>query len=89
MLLAFVLFLFCCFQGYLPPNIDWREETLQRKRQEYRNFIERYYPMRNDLIHKDTFQQVSTKTRGREGELCGQLEMGWGRGGRGVGQGGG
>lgn len=44
--------------GYLPPNIDWREETLQRKRQEYRNFIERYYPMRNDLLHKDTFQQI-------------------------------
>ena len=46
-------------QGYLPANIDRREEILQRKRQEYRNFILQYYPMRNDPLHIETFRQVS------------------------------
>lgn len=44
--------------GYLPANIDRREETLQRKRQEYRNFIEQYYPTRTDPQHIDTFKQI-------------------------------
>ena len=47
-----------CMQGYLPANIDRREETLQRKRQEYRNFIDQYYRMRSDPLHVDTFRQV-------------------------------
>ena len=45
-------------QGYLPANIDRREETLQRKRQEYRNFIDQYYHMKSDPLHVDTFRQV-------------------------------
>lgn len=44
--------------GYLPPNIDWREETLQRKRLEYRRFIEQYYHTRLDPTHNDTFRQI-------------------------------
>ena len=49
-------------QGYLPANIDRREETLQRKRQEYRNFIDQYYHMRSDPLHVDTFRQVGIHT---------------------------
>ena len=49
-------------QGYLPANIDRREETLQRKRQEYRNFIDQYYHMRSDPLHVDTFRQVGIYT---------------------------
>lgn len=45
-------------QGYLPANIDRREETLQRKRQEYQNFIDQYYHTRTDPLHIDTFRQV-------------------------------
>ena len=45
-------------QGYLPANIDRREETLQRKRQEYLNFVQQYYHMRSDPVHKDTFRQI-------------------------------
>jgi hypothetical protein len=45
-------------QGYLPANIDRREETLQRKRQEYQNFIDRYYHTRDDPQHTSTFRQV-------------------------------
>ena len=47
-----------CEQGYLPANIDRREETLKRKRQEYQNFIDQYYHMRTDPLHRDTFRQV-------------------------------
>lgn len=45
--------------GYLPANIDRREETLQRKRQEYQHFIERYYHTRSDPLHSSTFRQIS------------------------------
>lgn len=45
-------------QGYLPVNIDRREETLQRKRSEYLKLIDQYYHMRDDSIHKDTFRQI-------------------------------
>jgi hypothetical protein len=44
--------------GYLPVNIDRREDTLQRKRQEYSNLIDQYYSMKDDPIHKDTFRQI-------------------------------
>jgi len=43
----------------VPANIDRREETLQRKRQEYYNFIEQYYPRKTDPQHIETFRQVS------------------------------
>ncbi|XP_064400584.1 TBC1 domain family member 22A-like [Halichondria panicea] len=45
--------------GYVPANIDRREETLQRKRQEYYNFIDQYYGNRSDPQHIDTFRQIS------------------------------
>lgn len=45
--------------GYLPANIDRREDTLQRKRQEYQNFIDRYYHTRTDPLHISTFRQIS------------------------------
>ena len=45
-------------QGYLPANIDRREDTLKRKRLEYKNSIDQYYHMRSDTLHRDTFRQV-------------------------------
>ncbi|XP_043944313.1 TBC1 domain family member 22A isoform X4 [Protopterus annectens] len=44
--------------GYLPANVDRRESTLQRKRQEYFGFIEQYYNSRNDEDHKETYRQI-------------------------------
>ena len=47
-----------CIQGYLPSNIDRREETLKRKRTEYKNYIEQYYDNRNDAQFQALFKQV-------------------------------
>ncbi|CAI8031626.1 TBC1 domain family member 22A [Geodia barretti] len=44
--------------GYLPANIDRREDTLKRKRLEYKNSIDQYYHMRSDTLHRDTFRQI-------------------------------
>ncbi|XP_058842081.1 TBC1 domain family member 22B-like isoform X1 [Acipenser ruthenus] len=44
--------------GYLPANVERRESTLQRKRQEYFGFIEQYYESRNDEHHQDTYRQI-------------------------------
>lgn len=45
-------------KGYLPSNIDRREETLKRKRTEYKNYIEQYYHNRNDAQFQPLFKQV-------------------------------
>ncbi|KAG7454405.1 hypothetical protein MATL_G00259420 [Megalops atlanticus] len=44
--------------GYLPANVERRESTLQRKRQEYFGFIQQYYDSRNDQHHQDTYRQI-------------------------------
>ncbi|KAJ8392029.1 hypothetical protein AAFF_G00083390 [Aldrovandia affinis] len=44
--------------GYLPANVERRESTLQRKRDEYFGFIEQYYDSRNDEHHQDTYRQI-------------------------------
>ncbi|XP_043932464.1 TBC1 domain family member 22B [Protopterus annectens] len=44
--------------GYLPANMERREITLQRKREEYFAFIEQYYDSRNDEHHQDTYRQI-------------------------------
>lgn len=44
--------------GYLPVNIDRRQTVLDRKRQEYFNFLEQYYDTRHEDIHQDTFRQI-------------------------------
>ncbi|XP_065909381.1 TBC1 domain family member 22B-like isoform X2 [Dysidea avara] len=44
--------------GYLPSNIDRREETLKRKRTEYKNYIEQYYDNRNDAQFQALFKQI-------------------------------
>lgn len=46
-------------QGYLPANIDRRQATLDRKREEYHNFVKQYYPTRHEDTYRDTFRQVS------------------------------
>lgn len=44
--------------GYLPSNIDRREETLKRKRTEYKNYIDQYYHNRNDAQFQPLFKQI-------------------------------
>jgi len=44
--------------GYIPPMGDRRQLTLQRKRQEYFNFVDQYYDSRLD-VQKDTFRQIA------------------------------
>lgn len=44
--------------GYLPANIDRRQATLDRKREEYHNFVKQYYPTRYEDTYHDTFRQI-------------------------------
>ncbi|ESO99117.1 hypothetical protein LOTGIDRAFT_142126, partial [Lottia gigantea] len=44
--------------GYLPPSLDRREATLERKRNEYFGFIEQYYDTRYQELHAETFRQI-------------------------------
>ncbi|KAK7080383.1 hypothetical protein SK128_018370 [Halocaridina rubra] len=44
--------------GYLPANVERREETLKRKREEYWSFVTQYYETRHEDIHQDTFRQI-------------------------------
>ncbi|XP_007892457.1 TBC1 domain family member 22B isoform X1 [Callorhinchus milii] len=44
--------------GYLPANMERRETTLQRKREEYYGFIKQYYDSRNEEHHQDTYRQI-------------------------------
>ena len=50
------------YQGYLPANIDRRQATLDRKREEYHNFVKQYYPTRYEDTYHDTFRQVEHVT---------------------------
>ncbi len=52
------MYIFVLFQGYIPPNTDRRKLTLERKRQEYYNFIDQYYETRHQELHQETFRQV-------------------------------
>jgi TBC1 domain family member 2 len=56
-------------QGYLPPKIERREETLTRKRDEYWSYVEQYYSTRTGSEHQETFRQVSKRER-REALNC-------------------
>jgi len=44
--------------GYLPPSIDRRGSTLERKQVEYHNFVQQYYPTRLEPLHQETFRQI-------------------------------
>ncbi|XP_076032133.1 TBC1 domain family member 22 isoform X1 [Oratosquilla oratoria] len=44
--------------GYLPANMERREDTLKRKREEYWSFVQQYYDTRHDDIHLDTYRQI-------------------------------
>lgn len=49
---------FILFQGYLPTNVERREVTLQRKRDEYWHYVEQYFHSRFDDGNAETFRQV-------------------------------
>lgn len=44
--------------GYIPSNVDRREATLRRKREEYFNFVKKYYDTREEDIHQETYRQI-------------------------------
>ncbi|XP_076331386.1 TBC1 domain family member 22B-like isoform X2 [Tachypleus tridentatus] len=44
--------------GYLPANCDRRESTLERKREEYFNYVKQYYNTRLQDIHQETHRQI-------------------------------
>uniref|UniRef100_A0A3P9A232 Rab-GAP TBC domain-containing protein n=1 Tax=Esox lucius TaxID=8010 RepID=A0A3P9A232_ESOLU len=44
--------------GYLPANMERREQVLKRKRDEYFGFIEQYYHSRTDETYRDTYRQI-------------------------------
>lgn len=44
--------------GYVSPNSERREAMLERKRQEYHNFVDQYYSTRHQDIHQDTYRQI-------------------------------
>ncbi|XP_071509573.1 TBC1 domain family member 22B-like [Diadema antillarum] len=44
--------------GYLPANIERRQSTLDRKREEYFGFVDQYYETRHDAQHKNMFHQI-------------------------------
>jgi len=48
--------------GYVSPNTERREPMLERKRQEYHNFVEQYYSTRHQDIHRDMYRQVCPAT---------------------------
>ncbi|KAK0398022.1 hypothetical protein QR680_002392 [Steinernema hermaphroditum] len=44
--------------GYLPTNMERREVTLNRKREEYWNCVEQYFHTRFEDQYQDTFRQI-------------------------------
>ncbi|PAV64616.1 hypothetical protein WR25_01690 [Diploscapter pachys] len=44
--------------GYLPTNVERREVTLQRKRDEYWHYVEQYFHSRFDDGNAETFRQI-------------------------------
>uniref|UniRef100_A0A1I8BHI3 TBC1 domain family member 22B n=1 Tax=Meloidogyne hapla TaxID=6305 RepID=A0A1I8BHI3_MELHA len=44
--------------GYIPTNLDRRELTLKRKRDEYWDYVEQYFHTRYDEQHQITFRQI-------------------------------
>ncbi|CAD5220600.1 unnamed protein product [Bursaphelenchus okinawaensis] len=44
--------------GYVPVNYDRQQTTLDRKRNEYWNYVEQYFHTRYDEQQQDTFRQI-------------------------------
>jgi hypothetical protein len=44
--------------GYIPTNLDRRDLTLKRKRDEYWDYVEQYFHTRYDEQHQITFRQI-------------------------------
>jgi len=44
--------------GYLPSKAERRDETLNRKRDEYWSYVRQYYHTRDHIEHQDTFRQI-------------------------------
>ena len=48
-------------QGYLPANLERRQSTLERKREEYRAFVDQYYHTRHEDARRKAFHQVGPR----------------------------
>jgi len=44
--------------GYLPINLERREDVLERKRQDYWNLVKQYYDTERDETSQDTYHQI-------------------------------
>ncbi|XP_035208456.1 TBC1 domain family member 22B-like isoform X2 [Stegodyphus dumicola] len=44
--------------GYLPTCLERRKSFLQRRKEEYQSFISRYYDIRNEDVHHETYRQI-------------------------------
>ncbi|GBN86495.1 TBC1 domain family member 22B, partial [Araneus ventricosus] len=44
--------------GYLPTCLERRESFLQRRKEEYQTFVSRYYDIRNEDVHHETYRQI-------------------------------
>ncbi|CAL1281908.1 unnamed protein product [Larinioides sclopetarius] len=44
--------------GYLPTCLERRESFLQRRKEEYQSFVSRYYDIRNEDVHHETYRQI-------------------------------
>jgi hypothetical protein len=44
--------------GYIPVNMDRQKQAVERKRNEYWQFVEQYFHTRYDEQHQDTFRQI-------------------------------
>lgn len=44
--------------GYLPTCLERRESFLKRRKEDYVNFIARYYDIRNEDVHHETYRQI-------------------------------
>lgn len=44
--------------GYLPARIERRQPTLERKRNEYRSFVQQYFDGRHSDVNQSTYKQI-------------------------------
>ncbi|GAB6029909.1 hypothetical protein CHUAL_005608 [Chamberlinius hualienensis] len=44
--------------GYLPASLERRPSVLERKREEYYNYIRQYYDKRNEDVHQEVYRQI-------------------------------
>jgi len=44
--------------GYVPPNLERRQQVLEQKRQDYWNLVKQYFDTDRDEVYQDTYRQI-------------------------------